>query len=128
MRPWQLRRHRLGFRLAWFALVIQALIPFLAAAEIRAAAAAEPAVIEASLCRHDGSAGAPDRAPHQDCNLACCPLCSTLAAATAFGLPGQAELRLPPLAAGAAPVRGDDQASVPPLFAGPYRSRAPPSV
>jgi hypothetical protein len=120
---------RLGFRLALFALAIQAAIPFLLAAELRAYAAdAETAVIEHSLCLHDGTPHSSDQGPHQDCNVGGCPLCSTLAASLSCGLTGQSGAQFPLVTASAAPAFDEDISFAQALFARPYRSRAPPLV
>jgi hypothetical protein len=118
---------RLGFRLSLFALAIQAAIPFLLAAELRAYAAdAETAVIEHSLCLHDGTTRSTDHGPHQDCNVGACSLCSTLAASMPCGPPGPHGADFPLIAASAAPALDNDRGFAQALFARPYRSRAPP--
>jgi hypothetical protein len=79
---------RLGLRLALAALLIQAAIPLLVGAEIRAASAeaAADAIVAQSLCLHDGGT-TQGGAPHSDCNLAFCPLCAALAVASALAVP-----------------------------------------
>ncbi|HZT51908.1 MAG TPA: DUF2946 family protein [Stellaceae bacterium] len=120
------RLERLGVRLAFLALFIQALIPFLLTVEIRAHAA-DPLHGSESLCLHDGG-GASGGAPHQDCNLACCPLCSTLAASVAFGVAGQPAPQGPGFARIAPPPVRDDPAAAPAPLRLSYRSRAPPRL
>jgi hypothetical protein len=123
------RLYRLSFRLALFAVAIQAAIPFLLAAEIRAyAAATESGAFTQELCLHDGASHPSDSSPCPGCNISCFLLCTTLAASMPFGLAGQAATRPPLVSAGAAPAPGEDRGSALPLFAHPYRSRAPPLV
>ncbi|HUB96535.1 MAG TPA: hypothetical protein VL993_11485 [Stellaceae bacterium] len=117
---------RLGLRLAFAAVAIQAVIPLLIAGDIRAAstAAAIDAIVTQSLCIHDGTP-AHGGAPHPDCNLAC-PLCAALAVATTLGTPAQDGPSVPVMVR-AAPFRFEPQSRV----AGtsdrsPYQSRAPP--
>ncbi|HUZ72360.1 MAG TPA: hypothetical protein VMU87_05195 [Stellaceae bacterium] len=119
--------YQFGFRLAFIALAIQASIPFLLAVEIQAyTAAAESVVIAQNLCAHNGTSRPSDRSPGHDCNLAGCPLCTTLAALTSFGPPGESGMSVPVVAASRAPATGDDWRSTPPFSTHPYRSRAPP--
>jgi hypothetical protein len=118
---------RLGLQLALAALLIQAAIPLLVGVEIRAASAeaAADAIVAQSLCLHDGGT-TQGGAPHSDCNLAFCPLCAALAAASTLGVPAAGGPSMPVMA-GAAPFFFE--ASSRPAGAAErsfYQSRAPP--
>jgi hypothetical protein len=118
---------RLGLQLALAALLIQAAIPLVVGVEIRAASAeaAADAIATQSICLHDGGT-TQGGAPHSDCNLAFCPLCAALAAASTLAVPA-AEGPSVPVAEAAAPFFFEASSR----FAGAadrihYQSRAPP--
>jgi hypothetical protein len=118
---------RLGLHLALAALLIQAAVPLLVGAEIRAASAeaAVDAIVAQSLCLHDGGT-TQGGAPHSDCNLTVCPLCAALAAASTLAVPA-ADGPSVPVVAGTAPyffeASGRPAGAADRTF---YQSRAPP--
>jgi hypothetical protein len=118
---------RLGLQLALAALLIQAAIPLLVGVETRAASAeaAADAIAAQSICLHDGGT-TQGGAPHSDCNLAFCPLCAALAAASTLGVPAAGGPSMP-VVEDAAPFFFE--ASSRPSGAAErsfYQSRAPP--
>ena len=120
------RLRRLGLRLALLALAIQAAIPFLLAFELHAYAAAEDAaVIDSSLCLHDGST-TPSDPQHHDCNLTGCPLCTALAASHVLAIVGQGGPGLLQTQLAAIPRLAEERIAARALFSRAYRSRAPP--
>ena len=118
-----------GLALAFLAVAVQLLLPFLVAVEI--AAASSPAAAETTtLCLAAGSTGAGATHDSQTGHhglASGCPLCITLAASQAFTAPAPMAAP-PPLARHAIAVAVSSQrepSATAPAF---YRSRAPPTI
>jgi hypothetical protein len=117
-----------GIGLAFLALAIQILLPFLVAFEITLARTPAYAESKSPICSASGSTTSPahliDHTAHHGLADGC-PICLALAASQAFTAAAPVALPLPQ----AALVLRNQPALTPPLFGGisaSYRSRAPP--
>jgi hypothetical protein len=122
---WAFRWRRPGLAVAALALALQVAVPLFILVDLRAMAAEEAAdaIVGRSLCIHDGGTG---HAPAHSCDMAVCPLCAALAAASALGTPMPGLLIMPGMTQAvllaflpASPAPRDAPAAS-------YRSRAPP--
>jgi hypothetical protein len=122
----------LGASLGIFALVVQALLPNIVAAEIDLADGAGGGVFDNCLfaprdADHDADAPRDSRHHHHNGDCGLCPICLALLASTAFAAPATISVPVP-----SSPAL---YAFAPQEFAAPdlpsltsYRSRAPPSI
>jgi Protein of unknown function (DUF2946) len=128
-RPKERRSAPQGAWLAFLALAVQVLLPFLVAYEI--ALAGSPAYAATiTICRAPGSADAPAKTGEHGARHALnenCPLCAALAAAHGFTVPTPAPAPLPRV-----PVLLTLRWEAAPLAllpaAASYAPRAPPSI
>ena len=127
------RRHRSpqpraprGAWLAFLAVAMQVLVPFLLMVEIARAHEPGGATVICSSLSHDT---APDSGNAADRDLAthCCSICGALAAAHGFAPPAAPPLPLP-VAVGRSDLTPADVAQAALLVPSSYRSRGPPSI
>jgi Protein of unknown function (DUF2946) len=112
-------------RIALFAIFVQALIPFVLAAEIARAEADTLPICSATNQATDSSNSGPAGSHHRSGGLAACPICTALHASPAFTSPGI--VPVPALGSALSLIRRHTTQFAPePAFAASYRSRAPP--
>lgn len=110
---------------AILAILVQALIPLLLAAEIDAADAGSPPICSVADHIADGPNSGPSGDRHKSGGIGVCPICVTLHASIAVITPMAAVLPLPSQA-GSIGVAPRPQRVPVALAAASYRSRAPP--
>jgi hypothetical protein len=119
-----------GIGLAFLALAIQVLLPFLVAYEITLAGTPAYAESKIQICSVSGSTSSSahpiDHAAHHGLTDGC-PICLALAASQAFTAAAPVALPLPQ----AEPILQHQAAHTPQVFSGTtasYRPRAPPAI
>ncbi len=117
-----------GIGMAFLAVAIQVLLPFLVAYEIALMASPAYAGTVTFICSASGThSQVPDGSNQSHHGLSDgCPLCTAMAAGQAFTTPSPVALPLPRVVEGdivTAPIAP----RIAPIVAAPYQSRAPPS-
>jgi hypothetical protein len=122
---WRSRWFVLRARIAIVAILIQALVPFLVAAEIDSAVAGGlPICSVAKELNHEPTSD-PAADQHKSGGIGTCPICTALHASVAAVTPIAAALPLPSEAGSLGAARRQQRILLV-LAVTPYRSRAPP--